>query len=120
MSNNQNRPISPYRGGVFQNLTMQIKLVLRLMGDPRVSPFLKLIPIGSVVYFIIPDIAPGPIDDAAVIGLGLYLFVELCPPDVVEEHKAELQRTIPGEWHDPQEGSQQEEEVIDAEFREEK
>lgn len=118
MPDNQNRPISPYRGGVFQNLTMQIKLVLRLLGDPRVSPFVKLIPIGSLLYFLIPDIAPGPIDDAAIIGLGLYLFVELCPPDVVEEHKAELQRTIPGEWSDPQ-GDSQEEEVIEAEFREE-
>ena len=119
MSQNQNRPISPYRGGVFQNLTMQIKLVMRLLGDSRVSPLVKLIPIGSVLYFIIPDIAPGPIDDAAILGLGLYLFIELCPPDVVEEHRAALQRTIPGQWNEPQ-APPEDEEIIDAEFWEEK
>ena len=57
----------------------------------------------------------GPIDDAAVVWIGTYLFVELCPPDVVSEHRTALHQMIPGEWHDPQQ--QPEEEIIDAEFR---
>ena len=75
-------------GGVFQGLSQRIRLIVRLMGDPRVSPLLKVLPVGTLLYLIIPDLAPGPIDDAAIIWLGTYLFVELCPPDVVQEHMA--------------------------------
>lgn len=114
----KDRKVTPYKGGVFQDLTNRIKLIVRLMGDRRVSPILKLLPIGTLLYLIFPDIAPGPIDDAAVIWLGAYLFVELCPPDVVDEHMQALTRTIAGEWHDPQQTNQ--EDIIDADFREDK
>jgi hypothetical protein len=113
MAEKKDRSISRFKGGVFQDITNRIKLILRLMGDARVNPLLKLIPIGSLIYLIFPDIAPGPIDDAAVIWLGAYLFVELCPPDVVQEHMAAIASTIPGSWRDPQE------EVIEGEFRDE-
>lgn len=83
----------PQKSGFFQDLTLRIKLILRLVGDGRVNPLLKLLPIGSLVYLIVPDIAPGPIDDAAVIWLATYLFVELCPPDVVQEHLESLKAT---------------------------
>jgi hypothetical protein len=45
------------------------------------------------------------------------LFIELCPPDVVQEHMAVLNQVLPGEWKEPtaDPGS---EEVIDAEWRE--
>jgi hypothetical protein len=117
MSENDHRKITPAKGGgVFQGLALRIKLILRLLADPRVNPLLKLLPIGSLIYLIVPDLAPGPVDDAAVVWLGAYLFVELCPPEVVNEHMAALKREVPGEWHDPLEN---EEEIIDAEFREE-
>ena len=45
------------------------------------------------MYLVLPDIVPGPIDDAAVIWLATYLFVELCPPDVVQEHLDALKAT---------------------------
>jgi hypothetical protein len=94
MSENSNRKITFSQGGGFvQDLTLRIKLILRLLGDARVSPLIKLLPIGSLAYFLIPDIAPGPIDDAAVIWLATYLFVELCPPDVVQEHLEALKAT---------------------------
>jgi len=80
-------------GGFLQDLTLRIKLILRLMGDSRVSPLLKLLPIGSLAYLVIPDIAIGPIDDAEVIWLATYLFVELCPPAVVQEHLEALKAT---------------------------
>lgn len=114
MAKDDRRKIEP-RGGVFNDLSKHIKLILRLMGDRRVSPFLKLIPIFSLVYFIFPDIAPGPIDDALVIWLSTVLFVELCPPHVVEEHRKALEGTLQGEWHDP---STDESEIIEAEFTE--
>ena len=79
--------------GVVQDLSIRLKLIVRLMTDRRVSPLLKLLPIGSLVYFLVPDLAVGPIDDAAIIGLAAYLFVELCPPDVVQEHLEEIVKT---------------------------
>jgi len=102
MSQKQPRDISPYSGGVFSGIANRIKLIWRLMSDPRVSPFLKLLPITSIVYLLFPDILPGPVDDAAIIWLSTYLFVELCPPEVVQEHLEAIERTIPGQARDAQ------------------
>ena len=94
MSEKPNRKITlSQNGGFFQDISLRIKLILRLLGDSRVSPLLKVLPIGSLVYLLMPDIAPGPIDDAAVIWLATYLFVELCPPHVVQEHLEALNAT---------------------------
>ena len=117
MTDRNKRNIISSEGGFFSGISDHIKLVIRLMGDKRVSPFLKLIPIGTVAYLFIPDLIIGPLDDAAIIGLGIYIFVELCPPEIVEEHRAALAGTIPGQWHDPQQTG--EDEVVDAEFRDE-
>lgn len=75
--------------GFFTGMSRTIRLVLRLLGDSRVNFFLKLIPIGALVYMVVPEAFP-VVDDALVIGVGSYLFIELCPPDVVEEHRARL------------------------------
>src|SRR4030067_1161963 len=94
MSQKPNRKIIlSQNGGIFQDLTLRLKLILRLLGDGRVNPLLKILPIGSLVYLLVPDIAPGPIDDAAVIWLATYLFVELCPPGVGQEHLEALNAT---------------------------
>lgn len=94
MSDKSNRKIMlPQNGGFFQDLTLRLKLILRLLGDRRVNPLLKLLPIGSLVYLAVPDIVLGPLDDAAVIWLATYLFVELCPPTVVQEHLEALNAT---------------------------
>ena len=114
MANKRPNSITPFRSGFVQDLLMRIKLILRLMGDKRVSPFLKLLPIGSLLYVVIPDLAIGPIDDAAVVGLGMYLFLELCPQEVVEEHMAAL-----AEASGAKEAKSNPEEIIEGEFREE-
>ena len=111
----KDRRVVDIRSGFFGDLALRIKLILRLIADPRVNPLLKLLPVGSLIYFIIPDIAPGPIDDVAVIWLGAYLFVELCPPDVVQEHMDSLRQVVPGEWHEAEEMGG---EVIEAQFLE--
>jgi uncharacterized membrane protein YkvA (DUF1232 family) len=90
--------IIPPQGGVLRNLILRVRLILRLLGDRRVSPWLKIIPVLGLLYLIspldlIPDIALpvlGELDDAAVLWLTNYLFVELCPPAIVEEHVAAL------------------------------
>jgi len=117
MSDDRKRSIIPSKGGVFQDLAVRLKLILRLMGDPRVNPLLKLLPIGALVYLVVPDLMPGPIDDAAVLWLGTYLFVELCPPEIVQEHMKTLTSTVASEWHD---APAKEEEIVDAEYWEEK
>ena len=114
---NQNHPIKKFGGGFFNEIGTNIRLVIRLIADRRVSPFLKLIPIGTFAYLLIPDLIIGPIDDFALVGLGLYLFVELCPQEIVEEHRRALSGqsgTITGQWQDPKQSGN--DEIIDAEF----
>jgi len=113
MSENKDRKIILPKSGVFNDLVTRIKLVVRLIGDTRVNPLLKLLPIGAVAYFIIPDLVIGPIDDAAVMWLGGYLFVEMCPPEIVQEHIQAINRLIPGEWQKPNEP---EGEIVEGEY----
>jgi hypothetical protein len=94
----------PTGGGFFNELALRMKLILRLMADRRVNPLLKLLPIGSIMYLLIPDLLPGPVDDALILSLGFYLFPELCPPSVVQEHWDALTSVIEGEWREVGEG----------------
>jgi len=116
----KNKQISPLDGGFFLEIANQIKLILRLIVDPRVNPLLKILPIGSLIYLVFPDLVPGPVDDALVIGIGTYLFVELCPPDVVQEHKDNLRQVVPGQWKDPEEADIEinEADIVEGEFHE--
>ena len=107
--------------GFFQGISNRARLIMRLMGDKRISPLLKLLPIGSLVYLVVPlDLMPIiPVDDAAILWLGSYMFVELCPQDVVQEHWDQILKV--GNVLDPK--SEQaarpaapEGDVVDAEF----
>lgn len=108
--------ITPTNPGLIQDLLMKAKLIYRLMGDKRVNAGLKLIPIGSLLYLVFPaDFLPFmPFDDLAVVGLGMYLFLELCPQYVVEEHLTNLRLNIPNPF---QKGTDNEV-IVDAEVRE--
>ena len=114
MSNKKRRDIVVSSGGgVWRDLLLRLKLIVRLMGDKRVNPFLKLLPVGSLIYLIYPfdliSIIPGvsALDDMAIVSLGAYLFIEFCPPDVVQEHMQQLTSNM-----DMVEGN---DDVIDAE-----
>jgi uncharacterized membrane protein YkvA (DUF1232 family) len=100
MTDKPGRDLVPSSGGVFHDILIRIKLILRLMLDRRVSLFLKLLPIGSLVYLVLPDFLPGPIDDAAMIALLSYLFVELCPEQVVQEHMRALTSVVDADWRE--------------------
>jgi uncharacterized membrane protein YkvA (DUF1232 family) len=87
--------VSPQQGGVVRNVLNQLKLIFRLMGDSRVNILAKLIPVGTLIYLISPVDAIsipviGAVDDAALLWLGSYIFTELCPPEVVDEHMKAL------------------------------
>jgi len=108
---NKSSDITP-PGGFFQGVSDRFRLILRLLGDSRVNPLLKILPISALFYMVIPDLAPGPFDDALIVWLGSTVFVELCPPAVVSEHEEAIRNIIHGESRDPEHG-----EVIDGEAR---
>ena len=96
MPEEPNRKIElPKNPGLVTDLVNRVKLIVRLLGDKRVSPMVKLIPVASALYFLIPDLVIGPLDDAVIVWLATYLFVELCPPEVVDEHTRALQGLPP-------------------------
>jgi len=90
------KSIIPSQGGVLQELTLRAKLIFRLIGDRRVTPWIKLIPIAGLIYWISPvDLIMGipgldAVDDVAVLWFAQYMFIELCPPEVVREISKEL------------------------------
>ena len=86
--------------GFFENLSLRIRLILRLLRDPRVNPLLKLLPIGALFYLVIPEFLIGPFDDAFLLWLGSTLFVELCPEAIVNEHWDALTTVVEAEWRE--------------------
>lgn len=89
MTDNQpNRKIAPRSSGFFEEITNRFRLISRLIMDGRVNPLIKVLPVATLAYVVWPiDLLPAnPIDDAMVLWLGTTLFVELCPPGVVQEH----------------------------------
>jgi uncharacterized membrane protein YkvA (DUF1232 family) len=106
--------------GVLQSLLNRGRLVWRLLRDPRVPVYLKVIPAAAVLYVLspldfIPDIAVGlgQLDDIGILLVGLEGFIAMCPQHIVDEHLAAIQGgqgytpssrssradTIDGEWH---------------------
>jgi uncharacterized membrane protein YkvA (DUF1232 family) len=89
----------PPQGGMLRDFVARLKLITRLMGDRRVSFFVKLLPLASLAYLFWPIDAIaipviGVLDDAAILWVGSTLFVELCPPKVVDEHVQELSSNL--------------------------
>ena len=101
-------PVKPEDPGAllawFQDVIRQTRLAWRLLWDPRVPWWTKLIPPAALAYVLFPvDIIPdvmvglGQLDDIAVVLLGAKIFIELAPPDVVREHLLALGARIK-EW----------------------
>ena len=82
--------------GFFRSMFDDLRLIARLLKDPRVNFLLKLLPVGALFYLFFPlDISPvNPLDDGLVLWLGGYFFIELCPDDVVEEHRKALRKPL--------------------------
>jgi uncharacterized membrane protein YkvA (DUF1232 family) len=100
MANKKQSKLMVPQGGMLRNLVFQAKLIMKLMGDRRVSMWAKLIPIGAFIYLVSPiDIIMGipgidALDDAAIVWFGSSLFIELCPPEVVNEHMKALSSNL--------------------------
>jgi uncharacterized membrane protein YkvA (DUF1232 family) len=88
MSNDNRRSI-----GFWSGLIRQFRLAWRLLWDPRVPGWTKLVPIIALIYIVSPiDFVPDPLlglgqlDDLGVLLLGVRLFTELIPEELVLHH----------------------------------
>lgn len=82
---------------VLIEIWRSMQLVWQLMLDARVPFFPKLIVPLIILYVLSPlDVIPdvilvlGQLDDIALLFFGTKLFINLCPPDVVAEHRRAL------------------------------
>lgn len=90
--------------GILASIIKNARLVWRLLWDPGVSSWLKTIPPATLLYLLFPfDFLPdlalglGQLDDIAVILLGVKLFIELCPQEIVRRHLQEMS-SVPGSY----------------------
>lgn len=119
INQSQNRKITQRPGNFFGDFTNRFRLIGRLIMDSRVSPLLKILPIGTLIYVVSPIdlLSMNPVDDAFVIWAGTTLFVELCPPQVVEEHMQLLTGMVSGQSKDVP-GPEVQDDVIEGEYTE--
>lgn len=110
MSDNR-RPTETRRGeegailAWLRDAVRQLRLAWRLFFDKRVPLWTKIVPPAALAYVLSPidilsDFPPmgiNQLDDLAVVLLGVKLFIELAPPDVVREHLEDLGARIE-EW----------------------
>ena len=88
--------------GWLKDFFGHFRLAWELLWDDRVPFVTKIIPILTLLYVISPvDLVPGMVvpglgqlDDLAVFLIGLRLFVDVCPPALVDEHQEEMQREM--------------------------
>ena len=79
------------------NLPNFVRLYWRLFKDARVSLWPKALLVLSLLYVVspvdfIPDLLPliGEVDDLMIVGFAGWLFIQLCPHEVVREHVARI------------------------------
>jgi len=113
---------TPRDSNFFRDIADHLRLVWLLWKDPRINPFLKILPIGSLIYLISPfDMVVPLVDDIGILWFFTYLFIELSPDEIVAEHRHTLHTTIHGEWKEEEDDdnpSFREEDIEDAEFEE--
>ncbi len=83
---------------MLQVVINELRLTWRLIRDPRVPMWTKIIPFAGLIYVLSPlDLIPdvliglGQLDDLGVILAGLRLFQTFSPAYVVDEHRAALE-----------------------------
>jgi uncharacterized membrane protein YkvA (DUF1232 family) len=88
MNDHQKRSV-----GFWAGLIRQFRLAWRLLWDPRVSGWPKLVPFVAVLYILSPvDFIPdwflgfGQLDDLGALLAGVRLFTELVPDEIVLQH----------------------------------
>lgn len=77
----------------FSELWEKIRLVYKLLLDPEVPIYLKALPFVGLIYLLLPfdflpDVIPGlgQLDDLTILFLGLKMFIDMAPHQVVQRH----------------------------------
>lgn len=103
--------------GSLLSIIRDLRLAWWLFVDKRVAVWAKTIPVLSLCYLIWPiDLLADPIlglgqlDDLAVIALGVKLFISVCSPDLVQQHRQRIAAA-------PSENESTSDEVIDTTYR---
>jgi uncharacterized membrane protein YkvA (DUF1232 family) len=80
-------------GESIRQAVLQARLTWELFFDRRVFWMVKLIPFAGVAYVFfpldfVPDVLPviGQMDDLGILLASCWLFVDLCPRPIVNEH----------------------------------
>jgi uncharacterized membrane protein YkvA (DUF1232 family) len=81
------------RVNTLTGLVHGARLLWRLLQDPRVPFWTKLVPLFTLIYLVspidlVPDVlvGPGQLDDLGIILLGLWLFLRLVPQDILRQY----------------------------------
>lgn len=76
----------------------KLHLVTSVLRDSRVTPLMEAPLLAAVAYIVLPiNLVPRRLffvrtfDDVIVAGLGLWLFVRLVPPEVLDEHLKKIE-----------------------------
>jgi uncharacterized membrane protein YkvA (DUF1232 family) len=84
---------------MLRGLIDQVMLTWRLLKDPRVPFWAKLIPFAALLYVISPiDVLPdvliglGQLDDLGIVLGGMRLFEAAVPGHIVQEHRKAIGR----------------------------
>ena len=123
MTTQKPEPLKSITRTPIGDVVFQIKLLYNLMADSRVNFFLKLLPVLGLIYWAVPfDLIPAipgvsAIDDIGVMWLLQYLFIELCPVDVVNEIRSKL-NNLPTDHGVGEAQADHEDEIIDGEVKE--
>lgn len=83
--------------GFWREVWQQMRLVMRLIRDPEVPIYLKIVPFLGFIYLLFPfdlvtDFIPviGQLDDLTALIVGGKVFIELAPPAIVARHLRQI------------------------------
>jgi len=93
MGRNRATPDAKEAANLLSEVVREARLTWYLLTDGRVSSGVKMIPLATLLYILSPiDLLPDPIlglgqlDDLAALILGVKIFIEMCPREIVREH----------------------------------
>lgn len=95
MSKQQSNSDSADIGNIWQ----QLQLVWQLIRDPETPTYLKLLPIGAVIYWIFPleglgiPVLATPLDDIAILYAAVRGFINMAPPHLVARYTNQIGAT---------------------------
>ncbi|KPL24211.1 MAG: hypothetical protein AMJ93_02855 [Anaerolineae bacterium SM23_84] len=83
--------------GWLSEFVRNLRLAWRLMRDPAVAMWVKLIPVAALAYILLPVdflpdwiLGPGQLDDFGIFLVSLKLFLDLSPADIVQRYMSEM------------------------------